>query len=81
MEEAEKLLEELSDEPYYSYCGMVSPKEKLRAYIVKLEREREALLNELLDMITDGDKSVCVREYARKKVLEKLKRKLESDDK
>lgn len=75
----EEVLDELTDEPYLTYCGLQSPKEKLRSYIVKLEKEREALIDELLDMITDGDNTVCVREYARKKLMDKLQRKLESE--
>lgn len=77
---AEKLLDEITDEPYISDCGLVSPKEKLRAYIQKLEKERELLIEELVDHITENDNTVCVREYARKKLMDKLQRKLESDD-
>ena len=77
---AEKLLDEITDEPYISDCGLVSPKEKLRAYIQKLEKERELLIEELVDHITENDDCAWLRKSVRKKVLDKIAKKLESDD-
>ena len=77
---AEKLLDEITDEPYISDCGLVSPKEQLRSYISKLEKERELLIEELVDHITENDDCAWLRKSVRKKVLDKIAKKLESDD-
>ena len=77
---AEKLLDEITDEPYISDCGLVSPKEQLRSYISKLEKERELLIEELVDHLIDGDDCNWLRMSVRKKVLDKIAKKLESDD-
>lgn len=77
----EEVLDELTDEPYLTYCGLQSPKDKLRSYIIKLEKEREVLIEELIENVCGDDTSPILRMHVRRKVELKLKKKLESDDK